>query len=145
MITLVGKDFAKEGVKFIFYGPAEECESCRFKSSCIEPLEKNRMYEILAVKPNFQKCPIHDDDKVVPVDVERADIPILFDSKKVFEGSTIVYEYPDCDESCPHHDLCFAEGLLEDDKVVIVKDHGKFSKKCKKGFTLNKLEVNFVE
>ena len=103
------------------------------------------MYEILAVRPNSQKCPIHAEDKVVPVDVQRADVPILFDSKKVFEGSTIVYEYPDCDEACEYHDLCFADGLLEEDKVIIVKDYGRFSKKCKKGLILNKLDVNFVE
>ena len=42
MITLIGKDLASEGTEFVFLGPAEECESCRFKSSCVGSLEVNR-------------------------------------------------------------------------------------------------------
>lgn len=50
MITLIGKDLAKEGNEFVFYGPVEECESCRFKSSCINSLEKGRKYVIIEVR-----------------------------------------------------------------------------------------------
>ena len=42
MITLIGKDLAKEGQEFVFLGPAEECEKCIFKSYCVGNLEKNR-------------------------------------------------------------------------------------------------------
>ena len=41
MITLIGKDLAKKGNEFIFYGSVDECESCRFKASCVDSLEKN--------------------------------------------------------------------------------------------------------
>lgn len=40
MITLIGKDLAKKGNEFIFYGSVDECESCRFKASCVDSLEK---------------------------------------------------------------------------------------------------------
>lgn len=145
MITLVGKDFAKEGTKFIFYGPAEACKNCRFKASCVDSLEKDRLYEIISVRHNGQKCPLHAENEVFPVEVQKADVPLLFNSKIVFEGSTIVYNAPECDEYCEYHDLCFPEGLLENDKCIIIKDFGKFEGKCKKGYTLNKLYVNFVE
>lgn len=40
MITLIGKDLAKKGNEFIFYGSVDECENCRFKASCVDSLEK---------------------------------------------------------------------------------------------------------
>ena len=50
MITLIGKDLAQKGTEFVFLGPAEECDDCRFKSSCISNLELNRKYVITDVK-----------------------------------------------------------------------------------------------
>ena len=47
MITLIGKELAREGVSFIFHEPAEECESCRFKSSCVDSLEEGHRYTIV--------------------------------------------------------------------------------------------------
>ena len=44
MITLIGKDLAKKGNEFIFYGSVDECENCRFKASCVDSLEKNSKY-----------------------------------------------------------------------------------------------------
>ena len=72
MITLIGKDLAKEGQEFIFLGPANECENCRFKSSCVGNLELNRKYVVVDVKENEQKCPVHAEGIVRPVEVERA-------------------------------------------------------------------------
>ena len=88
MITLIGKDLAKEGNEFVFYGPAEECETCRFKASCVDSLEKNRRYKIIEVRDNEQKCRIHAENIVIPVEVERSNITLLSPpSKSVFEGS----------------------------------------------------------
>ena len=70
MITLIGKDLAYEGNEFVYLGPASECEDCKFKSSCIGNLEPNRKYVITGVKDNEQKCPIHSENIVVPVDIE---------------------------------------------------------------------------
>ena len=144
MITLIGKDLAKEGHEFIFLGPADECEDCRFKSSCVGNLELNRRYVIKEVRDNEQKCPIHAEGKVVPVDVERASIDILTPSKNIFEGSTFTFNPPECDEFCEFHDLCFPEGLIENDKCIILKSNGKHKKECKKGYNLNNLTLGFV-
>ena len=54
MITLIGKDLAQKGTEFVFLGPAEECDDCRFKSSCIGNLELNRKYVITDVKENVK-------------------------------------------------------------------------------------------
>ena len=61
MITLIGKNIAKEGLSFVFYGPLEECSNCRFKSSCVDSLEIGRKYAITEVRDVEQKCPIHED------------------------------------------------------------------------------------
>ena len=85
MITLIGKDLAKEGQEFVFLGPADECENCRFKSSCIGNLEPNRKYVVKEVKENEQNCPIHSQGKVIPVSVDLAPIDLLTTSKNIFE------------------------------------------------------------
>jgi len=141
MITLIGKDIAKEGLSFIFYGPAEECLNCRFKSSCIDSLEKGHKYKITEVRDVEQKCEIHDLEKVKVVVVEDAESTILTKSKGVFEGSTFLFKKFECDnKDCDFHDLCFPEGLNDDDKCVFIKDLGKF-KECPQGNTLTKCTV----
>ncbi|MBM4240069.1 MAG: UPF0179 family protein [Euryarchaeota archaeon] len=137
MITLIGKSLAKEGLQFMYTGSARGCESCRFKNTCIDPLEEGRIYVINDVKGGEHSCPIHEGGKVKVVDVEKADIEALVDSKKAFEGSMIAFDIPDCDEDCPIRDLCFPRGLFKDDKCKIVKSIGKPDRKCIKGFDLS--------
>ncbi len=144
MITLIGKDLAQKGVEFVYLGPAKECDDCRFKSSCVDSLELNRKYVITDVKDNEQKCPIHSQNIVIPVEIERAEIEILTTSKNIFEGSTFTYNAPECDENCEFHDLCFPEGLFENDKCIVLKNQGKHKEECKKGLKLTKLTLAFV-
>ena len=144
MITLIGKDLAKEGLEFVFLGPAPECEGCRFKSSCIGNLELNRKYVVTEVRDNEQKCQIHAEEVVIPVQVERASIDVLTTSKNIFEGSTFTYNAPECDEKCDFHDLCFPDGLFENDKCIVLENKGKHKEECKKGLKLNKLTLGFV-
>ena len=144
MITLIGKDLAEKGKEFVFLGPAEECENCRFKSSCVGNLEENRKYVVVDVKDNEQKCPLHAGETVIPVEVDRAKIDLLTDSKSIFEGSTFTFNAPDCDEKCDFHDLCFPDGLIENDKCIVLENNGKHKGECKKGFKLNKLTLGFV-
>ncbi len=137
MITLIGTNLAEKGLKFIHYGAAADCEACRFKNTCIDTLEEGRMYEIMEVKDTEHACPVHEGGKVNVVEVERADINALVDSKKAFEGSMIVFEFPECDLQCTMRDLCYPEGLLEGDKCKIVKTQGKPLNKCNKGLNLS--------
>ncbi|WP_407422810.1 UPF0179 family protein [Methanobrevibacter sp.] len=144
MITLIGKDLAKKGQEFVFLGPAGECENCRFKASCVDNLEKNRKYVVTDVKDNEQKCPIHSGGLVIPVEIDRAKIDLLTDSKSIFEGSTFTYNAPNCDEKCDFHDLCFPDGLVENDKCIVLENNGKHVGECKKSYKLNKLTLGFV-
>lgn len=144
MITLIGKELAVKGKGFVFLGPAPECEECRFKSSCVGNLELGRKYVVTDVRDNEQKCPLHAEGVVVPVEVDRAKIDLLTTSKNIFEGSTFTFNAPDCDENCDFHDLCFPDGLKEDDKCIVLENNGKHKEECKKGFKLNRLTLGFV-
>ena len=137
MITLIGKELADKGLKFIHYGSSAECDACRFKSTCIDSLEEGRMYKITDVKETEHPCPIHEGGKVKVVEVERADINALINSKKAFEGSMIIFDFPDCMKECTMRDLCFPEGLYKGDKCKIAKNEGKPSNKCVNGLNLS--------
>ena len=139
MITLIGEDLAEIGLSFIFDGPAKECESCRFKSSCVDSLEKGRKYTITDVKDISQNCKVHDGGIVKAIEVEMADIEGFIDSKKVFIGSNISHEPHECDEKCIYNLLCFPEGLFKGDKCVIIKNLGKHQENCIKGHSLTKV------
>lgn len=136
MITLIGKSLATKGLKFLHYEIATECERCRFKNTCIDSLEKGRMYIIKNVKDTEHYCPIHEGNKVKVVEVEKSLINALVDSKSAFEGSMLVFNFPDCEDQCLMRDLCFPEGLKNGDKCKIVKNKGKPKNKCIKGFNL---------
>jgi len=136
LITLIGENLAKKGLKFLHYGEATECEKCRFKSTCIDSLEIGRMYVIKNVKDTEHNCPIHEGNKVKVVEVEKAFINTLVDTKSAFEGSMIVFNVPDCEEECLMRDLCFSDGLKNGDKCKIIKNKGKPKNKCIKGLDL---------
>jgi uncharacterized protein (UPF0179 family) len=144
MITLIGEDLAKKNLTFLFNGPVKECETCRFKSSCVESLKEGRLYKILNVKENEQPCPVHDRGKVKVVEVEEAEITAFIDAKKSFKGSTLVYNKPDCTVNCVYHEFCFPEGLKEDYKCTITDVVEKHIDGCVKGYLLNKvvLKIN---
>lgn len=139
MITLIGSKLAQKGLKFVHYGAASQCEHCRFKSTCIDALEVGRTYIIKEVKDTEHPCPLHDGGKVKVVNVDKAHIRALIDSKKAFEGSSIIFRPPDCDVQCPQRNLCFPEGLYQDDKCKIIKKLGKPGQKCVKGLELTRV------
>jgi len=143
LITLIGKKLAKKGLNFIYNKPAKACEDCRYKSVCISPLEAGRIYTIKEVKDTEHPCPIHEGGKVKVVEVEKANIKALIDSKRAFEGSIILFEAPECDEECDMRSLCFPEGLKTSDKCKIIKNLGK-ANECKKGYKLNKVILKIM-
>jgi uncharacterized protein (UPF0179 family) len=143
LITLIGKKLAKKGLIFMHCGSAPECDECRFKGTCVDSLEEGRMYIIKNIKDSEQKCNLHEGHKVKVIEVEKANIKALVDSKRAFEGSMISIKHPQCEEECEMHDMCFPEGLYEEDKCKIVKTLGKPSKKCLKGYDLNRVILKY--
>ncbi|WP_295617776.1 UPF0179 family protein [uncultured Methanobrevibacter sp.] len=145
MITLIGKELAKEGVSFVFHEPMEECTNCRFKASCIDSLEEGHRYVITEVRDVEQKCPIHEGEKVNVVVVEDAEFTILTDKKGVFEGSTFDFGRNGCsNKDCDYRHMCFPEGISKDEKGIYVKDLGKF-KDCPREKSLQKCIVKIYD
>lgn len=143
MITLIGNNLAEKGLKFMHYGAASQCDTCRFKATCIESLEEGRIYRIREVKNTEHPCMVHDSGKVKVVDVEKAIIKAAINSKRAFEGSNIVFSPPECDQECSMRELCFPEGLYPEDKCKIAKKMGKTSEKCPKGFDLSVVMLKY--
>ena len=143
MITLIGKNLAEKGLVFMHYGASSECEKCRFKNTCIDPLETGRMYVIKDVKNTEHPCLLHEGGKVKVVEVDKANIKTAIDSKKAFEGFKIVFNPPECDEECSMRELCFPEGLYLEDKCKIVKKIGKVNTECAKGLDLTTVLLRY--
>ncbi|MDR2623336.1 MAG: UPF0179 family protein [Methanobrevibacter sp.] len=145
MITLIGEDLAKKDLVFLFNKAAEECDDCKFKTSCVESLEEGRKYKILDVRDNQQPCPIHDKEKVNVVEVEKANITTFIDVKKSFQGSTVNYTPPDCNIKCIYHEFCFPDGLKESDKCTIEEVIDDHINECAKGYSLSKVVLKIKE
>ncbi|MCE5214189.1 MAG: UPF0179 family protein [Methanobacterium sp.] len=139
MITLIGNILATEGLEFIHCGPVPACEKCRFKNTCIDTLEEGRMYKITQVKDTQHPCAVHEGGKVKVVNVEKANIKALIDSKIAFEGSNIVFNPPLCDKKCDLKQLCTPNGLYEHDRCKIIKNIGKAPIKCAIGLDLHQV------
>lgn len=137
MITLIGNKLADKGLSFMHYGAASQCKNCRFKNTCIDTLEEGRIYFIKEVKDTQHPCPLHEGGVVRVVEVERAFVKGLINTKKAFEGSNIVFKPPECDLECELRELCFPEGLQPHDKCKILKNLGKPPFKCPKGLNLS--------
>ena len=136
MLTLIGSSLAEKGLIFMNYGSATECEKCRFKGACIDSLEEGRLYIIKDVKDTEHRCPVHEGGKVKVVQVERADLQVLIDAKKAFEGSNIIFKPVDCDVDCNMRQYCFPDGLFRDDRCKIIRNIGQPPYKCVKGLDL---------
>jgi uncharacterized protein (UPF0179 family) len=129
LITLIGKSLAKKGVVFTFYGGSSKCDTCRFKRTCLN-LEVGRKYIITNVKKVTHNCPLHKDGKVQTIEVESATIRTVISSKKAYKGSTIIFRKPECDNPCENKDICFPEGLYNDDKCSVEEVGPEVSCNC---------------
>jgi uncharacterized protein (UPF0179 family) len=143
MITLIGTSLAVEGLEFMHQGTSSQCENCRFKNTCIDNLEEDRIYVITEVKDTQHPCPIHEGGKVTVVNVERSDIEVLIDCKRAFEGSNIIFKPNECDFDCSLKDQCFPDGLHKEDRCKIMKNIGKPAYKCPKGLNLCLVRLKF--
>ncbi len=142
MITLIGEKLAKKGLIFEHYGTNSECQDCRFKSTCVDSLEKGRFYIITDVKDVSHKCKLHDEHTVNVVTVEKAPICALIDTKKAFEGSTIFLNQENCGFDCEMQELCYPNGVYPKDKCKIAIVEHKCSEKCYKNYDLTKVVLN---
>ncbi len=120
-VTLVGIKQAKKGFKFIHFGPSEQCNNCPLYKTCMENLEKGRIYEVIKVRNIKHLCKIHEGGVVV-VEVQEAEIKATINKKAAFEGAIITFHPQQCSEnSCKFLKRCLPLGLKDGDRCKIVK------------------------
>ena len=141
LITLIGKDLAKEGLEFQYLGPLPECKDCRLKNVCFN-LDEGKWYRVVKVRDKEHDCRVHNGGKVVTVEVEELPVPIALNLKTIVEGETVEYHRIPCrDYSCEYYELCHPIGLREGTKIKILKIEGKIE--CQKNKDLTKVLVTW--
>ncbi|NVM54695.1 MAG: UPF0179 family protein [Candidatus Helarchaeota archaeon] len=142
ILTLIGVKLARINRKFVFIGAVQECENCdsSLKSVCIGNLEKGCIYEIIEDRKIIHTCPVHQDGVTV-IEVRKAPIKTALDAKSTYEGATISFHFPDCNEiTCRNYKYCKPIGIQKDAKYKIVKILENILDECKKGKRLKLVE-----
>ncbi len=139
-ITLIGSKLAQPGARFIYRGPAAECEKCKLKKVCLN-LDTNKQYEVVAIRSGGElECSLHD-ASVRAVEVAPCPIIVAIESRKAFNGSKIAYEEPKCTTACASYALCHPPGLVNGDKYTIAAVLDDAPGTCEKGLTRKKVEL----
>ncbi|MEE9115843.1 MAG: UPF0179 family protein [Thermoplasmata archaeon] len=138
LITLVGERQVKEGNEFIYLGSLTECKECKLKGVCFN-LEEGRKYKIKSVRGVRHDCEIFD-ESVRVVEVEQAPLTVASNGKGAIVGSTITYNFPNCNElSCSSYRLCHPIALRSGGKGKIL-EVGK-DLDCTKAFELKEITI----
>ena len=141
MITLIGKELAKEGLEFQYLGPLLECRNCKLKNVCFN-LDEGKWYRITGVRDKEHDCKVHDGGKVVTVEVEELPVPLAISAKGVVEGETLTFKPVNCKEyDCEYYELCHPLGLREGTKIKVEKIVEDIN--CPKNKSLKKVLVTW--
>lgn len=130
--TLVSKHVAKEGYRFLFSGPMDECLSCRFRYACVNNLKEGVAYEVVRVYRIVNACPVL--GEVVTVDVKPAEVDVALDPRAAIEGAIVTYAHRECGVPCQYSDLCRNPLIKSGTKVRVISVKNKVN--CKIGKSL---------
>jgi len=120
IITLIGKEQAKVGHRFIYLGPIAECKECPLKNICFN-LEKGRRYRITKLRDREHKCRIFSEGVRV-VEVERMPFHSSIPKNLAIEGSVVTASLPDCRKrGCEYWGLCHPVSVENGAKIRILK------------------------
>lgn len=143
LITLVDKDIAYIGYRFIFKKNAE-CDLCKHFSVCSK-LEEGRVYEVINIIRTKNKlyCRITNEG-VQPVEVKLSSITTSIREEIPLDTDIIVHWHePECEfDDCKYRKLCFPIGLKDGDKIKIKEKMGKI--KCPQGINLLMISADLV-
>ena len=119
-ISMIGKSLAKKGQIFTYFGPAEECESCKLIKVC-QDLVPGKRYKVSAVREKEHECPIHEGGKVVVVEVEEVPIEVSISDRKALEGAVVTLDEKECPQKwCQNYWLCRREPFGGNVKVSVL-------------------------
>lgn len=143
LITLVDKDAAYVGYKFIFKENAE-CSQCKHFSICSK-LEEGRVYEVINIIKTKNKlyCRITNEG-VQPVEVKLSTITTSIREGIPLDTDVIVHWHTlECGfDDCKYRKLCFPLGLRDGDKIKIKEIIGKIQ--CPQRINLLMISADLV-
>jgi len=116
-VTIVGAVYAQPGMKFVYTGKTEACESCSISRVC-HNLEIGRLYEVVAIRAANHSCPVHHQGAVT-VDVTESPLDIRIPAGLAKKNTTIILKRPDCDEACEWYAECHPAGIINGQKYII--------------------------
>jgi uncharacterized protein len=135
-VSLIGKTLAKEGTVFTYIGRTPECEPCKLVKIC-QGLEVGKRYKISKVRAKEHKCPIHDLETVVAVEVEEMPLEVSIPSRKALESAIVSLDEESCPiKWCQNQKLCKRDMVSKGAKVAIISVHEELE--CPKGLKLKR-------
>lgn len=140
-ITLLGKDQAREGHRFIYNGPIQGCKECQIKNICFN-LEKGRRYRVSAVREKEHACPTYSSGVRV-VEVEQVPFRVGVPKSKMVEGLVITHHPVGCGiRGCENWFLNHPPALEEGTRITVIKILGDV--KCSHGSEFLEALVDFA-
>lgn len=136
LITLIGKDLAKNGVEFVYVGQTQTCKKCRLKTVCSN-LREGRTYHIVKVREKEHKCALHEGGVMV-VEVEQLPAEVNI-RKEEAEGTVVAYQPIKCNNSlCNEYTACVSGIKEKEYKIIRTMDDVE----CPIGYTLKKVALD---
>ncbi|MHC1605445.1 MAG: UPF0179 family protein [Candidatus Methanofastidiosia archaeon] len=123
MLTLIGENMAKKGMKFVFEKADDICNTCKLRFTCTLNLEKGRVYEIVDVKKIKHFCP-KEDNYLVLVEIVEPLLEVAIESRKAIEGMIVEYIIPCNKRRCKNWGICVPIGLDSGNKIIVKKVRG---------------------
>jgi uncharacterized protein (UPF0179 family) len=140
-ITLLGKDQAKVGHRFIYNGPIQGCKECQIKNICFN-LEKGRRYRVITVRDKEHTCPTFDSGVLV-VEVEQVPFAVGVPRSMIVEGSVITHHPVGCGiRGCENWFLTHPPAVEEGTRLKVLKLIGE--RKCRDGTVLMEALADFA-
>lgn len=136
-VSLIGRSLAVEGQVFTYTGPAPECGECKLNTIC-QSLTVGKRYRVLKKRDREHDCPIHDQDRVVAVEVEELPLEISIPDRKALESAVVTIEDKGCDRRwCENNRICRIEYVPKGTKIFLISVHEQL--RCPKGLKLRRV------
>jgi uncharacterized protein len=141
-ITLLGRDQARTGNRFIYGGPLQECRECQLKNICFN-LKKGRRYRVVNVRDKDHQCKVYSDGVKV-VEVEQVPFRAGVPKTMVVVGSVITFHPMGCGIfGCHNWNLTHPTALDDGTRIKVISITGEQS--CENGTTFLDALVDFAE
>ncbi|MGA1819639.1 MAG: UPF0179 family protein [Thermoplasmatota archaeon] len=122
-VSLIGIALASEGMTFTYIGPTPECGPCKLNKIC-QNLTPGRRYLLKKVRDKEHECPVHEQGKVVAVEVEELPLELSIPERKALDSAVVTIDEDGCTYRwCLNNRLCRYDNLPKGTKVFLASVH----------------------